>query len=228
MSETTERAATADLSSFAPRPLPDGRTLVGRYVRLERLEPRHGAALAESVGAPAALYDYLFDLPPAGPEDVVAWVETASAQSDPFFYAVVEQASGKVLGRLALMRIEPKHGVIEVGSVLFGPALQKTAGATEAIALLAAHIFEDLGYRRFEWKCNDRNLGSKRAALRFGFVFEGVFRQHMVAKGQNRDTAWFAMLDGDWPAHKRVFAAWLDPVNFSPNGRQVRPLEAFR
>ena len=230
MTERTQSApaAAADLSGFTPRPLPDGRTLAGRYVRLEKLAPRHGAALAEAVGAPASLYDYLFDLPPKAPADTIAWVEKAATQSDPFFYAAVDQKSGKVLGRLALMRIEPKHGVIEVGSILYGPALQKTAAATEAIALLAAHIFEDLGYRRFEWKCNDRNAASKRAALRLGFLYEGLFRQHMVTKGENRDTAWFAMLDGEWPARKRAFAAWLDPANFSPDGRQVRRLEAFR
>ena len=230
MTETTEggRAEAADLANFTPRPLPDGRTLAGRTVRLEKLAPRHAAGLAEAASAPASLYDFLFDLPPTGHQDVVAWVEKASAQSDPFFYAVIDQASGKVLGRLSLMRIDPRHGVIEVGSILYGPALQKTAGATEAIALLAAHVFDDLGYRRLEWKCNDRNAGSKRAALRFGFVYEGLFRQHMVVKGQNRDTAWFAMLDRDWPVNRRAFAAWLNPANFSPDGRQVRRLETFR
>ena len=184
-------------------------------MRLERLDAaRHGADLARTTAAPAALYDFLFEPPPADAAEVEAWVAQAAESLDPFFYAVVDQASGQAVGRLALMRIDAKNGVIEVGSILFGPRLQRTAGATEAIALVAGHVFDDLGYRRLEWKCNDRNLPSKRAALRFGFSYEGLFRQHMVLKGENRDTAWFAMLDHEWPARRRVFAAWLDPCEF--------------
>jgi RimJ/RimL family protein N-acetyltransferase len=125
------------------------------------------------------------------------------------------------------MRIDTVHGVIETGSILFGPALARTRGATEAIYLQARHAFDDLGYRRFEWKCNDLNEPSKRAAVRFGFTFEGVFRQHMVVKGQNRDTAWYAMLDRDWPRRKRAFESWLSPDNFSATGEQRRSLLAF-
>ncbi|BBF91625.1 GNAT family N-acetyltransferase [Blastochloris tepida] len=224
-----EGTGTRDLSDWAPRPMPDGRPLAGRFVRLERLDPaRHGADLARTTAAPAALYDFLFEPPPADPAEVVGWVAQAAASLDPFFYAVVDQASGEAVGRLALMRIDAKNGVIEVGSILFGPRLQRTAGATEAIALIAGHVFDDLGYRRLEWKCNDRNLPSKQAALRFGFSYEGLFRQHMVVKGENRDTAWFAMLDQEWPRRKRAFAAWLDVANFDADGRQRRRLEEFR
>ncbi|KAA5602293.1 GNAT family N-acetyltransferase [Blastochloris sulfoviridis] len=224
-----EGTGTRDLSHWTPRPTPDGRPLAGRFVRLERLDPaRHGADLGRTTAAPAALYDFLFEPPPVDVAKVEAWVAQAAESLDPFFYAVVDQASGEAVGRLALMRIDAKNGVIEVGSILFGPRLQRTAGATEAIALVAGHVFDDLGYRRLEWKCNDRNLPSKRAALRFGFSYEGLFRQHMVLKGENRDTAWFAMLDNDWPAHRRVFETWLDASNFSPDGRQRRRLEEFR
>jgi RimJ/RimL family protein N-acetyltransferase len=125
------------------------------------------------------------------------------------------------------MRIKPANGVIEVGNVLFSPSLQRTAAATEAMYLMASHVFEHLGYRRYEWKCNALNQASRRAALRFGFTFEGIFRQHMVVKNQSRDTAWFAMLDKEWPARKRVFEAWLDPENFDGDGRQRRPLSAI-
>lgn len=223
------RAGPADLAGWAPRPRPDGRTLAGRLVRLERLSaPRHGVNLAAAVAAPAALYDFLFEPAPAGPGDVSAWVAAVAAGADPLFYAVVDQASGRAAGRLALMRIEPQHGVIEVGHILFGRALQRTAGATEAIHLIARHVFEDLGYRRLEWKCDDRNTPSKRAALRFGFSAEGVFRQHMVIKGKNRDTAWFAMLDGEWPRLRGAFERWLQPSNFDPDGRQRRRLEEMR
>ncbi|ALK08236.1 GNAT family N-acetyltransferase [Blastochloris viridis] len=222
-------AVSADLSGWERRPLPDGRSLAGRLVRLEKLDGgRHGADLAATTAAPASLYDYLFEPPPVLPAEVIGWASEAAASLDPFFYAIVDQALGRAVGRLALMRIDAKHGVIEVGSVLFGPLLQRTAGATEAIALLAGHVFDDLGYRRLEWKCNDRNTPSKRAAVRFGFQYEGLFRQHMVQKGKSRDTAWFAMLDCEWPARQRAFAAWLDPANFDAGGRHLRRLEEFR
>jgi RimJ/RimL family protein N-acetyltransferase len=126
------------------------------------------------------------------------------------------------------MRIEPVHKVIEVGSILYTRLLQRTAAATEAMYLMARHIFEDLGYRRYEWKCNALNEPSRSAALRLGFSFEGIFRQHMIVKGLNRDTAWFAMLDSEWPARKRAFEEWLDPSNFDEEGRQKTRLNAAR
>jgi RimJ/RimL family protein N-acetyltransferase len=140
---------------------------------------------------------------------------------------VVDRATGRAVGRLTFMRIDGVHGVIETGSILFGPELARTPGATEAIYLQARHAFEDLGYRRFEWKCNALNEPSRRAAERFGFTFEGVFRQHMVVKGENRDTAWYAMLDREWPARKAAFERWLDPANFDAEGRQRVSLSAL-
>ena len=127
---------------------------------------------------------------------------------------------------MTFMRIDQTHGVIETGNILFGPRLARTRGATEAVYLQARHAFDELGYRRFEWKCNNRNEPSKRAAERLGFAFEGVFRQHMVVKGQNRDTAWYAMLDRDWPARRQAFERWLSPENFDEAGQQRRNLAA--
>jgi RimJ/RimL family protein N-acetyltransferase len=135
------------------------------------------------------------------------------------FFAVVDNRSGRVVGRQTLMRIDPAHGVIEIGNIYWGPELSRQPGATEALYLFARTVF-DLGYRRFEWKCNNRNEPSKRAAERFGFTFEGVFRQHMIQKGENRDTAWFSMLDCEWPALRTAYEAWLDPSNFDGDGQQ--------
>jgi RimJ/RimL family protein N-acetyltransferase len=145
---------------------------------------------------------------------------------DPLFHAVVDKATGIAGGRQTFMRITPEHGVIEIGNILWGPPIARTRVATEALYLAAKYVFEDLGYRRFEWKCNDLNAPSKRAARRFGFAFEGVFRQHMWTKGANRDTAWFAMLDREWPAIRAAYERWLAPSNFDAAGRQRSKLEA--
>ena len=144
----------------------------------------------------------------------------SAASADPLLYAVVCRDTGRAEGRLAFMRIDADNGVIEIGHILFGPRLARTRAATEAVCLLARTAFDDLGYRRLEWKCNARNDASRLAALRFGFAFEGVFRQHMVVKGESRDTAWFAILDRDWPALREAFERWLDPANFDAAGRQ--------
>ena len=164
---------------------------------------------------------------PPTPEPFRAWLEAEIGTTDPRFFAVIERASGRCEGRQALMRIVPEHGVIEVGNVVWGPAIARTRVATEALYLMAGYVFDTLGYRRFEWKCDAANQPSRRAALRFGFTFEGIFRQHMVIKGMNRDTAWFAMLDGDWPARKAAFEAWLLPGNFDGKGEQRRRLGDF-
>lgn len=140
------------------------------------------------------------------------------------FFGIVPKTVGVVTGYASYMRMDPANGVIEVGNILLAPVLQRTVAATEAMYLMARHIFEDLGYRRYEWKCNANNLPSRRAALRLGFTFEGIFRQHMVIKGQNRDTAWYSLLDGEWPTRKAAFEAWLDPGNFDADGQQRRPL----
>jgi RimJ/RimL family protein N-acetyltransferase/GNAT superfamily N-acetyltransferase len=216
-----------DLAHWTARPRPDGRVLEGREVRLEKLDAaRHADDLARELSGPgvAPLYTWLPDAPPQNEDEVRGWVAKAAESADPFFYAIVDKASGRAVGRMALMRIDAANGVIEVGNILYGPSLQRSTGATEAQFLFLRHVFDDLGYRRYEWKCNDLNAPSKRAALRFGFSFEGVFRQHMIVKGQNRDTAWFAMIDAEWPMLKRAFEAWLDPANRDSQGRQRIPL----
>jgi RimJ/RimL family protein N-acetyltransferase len=134
---------------------------------------------------------------------------------------------GRAEGYASYMRIDPAHGVIEVGNIMLSPSLQRTTAATEAMYLMARHVFEDLGYRRYEWKCNAKNEPSRRAALRLGFTYEGIFRQHMVIKDENRDTAWFSMLDSEWPARKMAFEAWLEPANFDASGRQKQGLAEF-
>ena len=196
--------------------------LEGRYTRLEPLGEQHVAGLWRA--AEPERYRYLPDMPPQSEADMAAFVQTAAPKDDPLFYAVVDSATGEAQGRQALMRIVPEHGVIEVGGVYWGPALARTRKATEALFLHARYVFDELGYRRFEWKCNDRNAPSRAAALRFGFEFEGVFRQHMIVKGVNRDTAWFAMLDGDWPRIRAEYERWLAPDNFDAEGRQLTPL----
>ena len=205
-----------------PRPRPARAVLEGRYARLEPLAASHAPDLFEASAAPGAeaRFAYLFDVPPARPADMAAWIEKMSAGDDPLFSAVVDKASGRAAGRQALMRITPEHGVIEIGNILWGPAMARQRTATEALYLAARHVFEDLGYRRFEWKCNDLNEPSKAAARRFGFSYEGLFRQHMWAKGANRDTAWFSMLDSEWPRRRREYDRWLDPANFDAAGRQ--------
>ena len=203
---------------------PERVTLKGRWITLAPLDPdKHAEALYEgSNGDPAreALWTYLFNGPFANFKEFAADVEVKAKAADPHYFAIVDNSSGRAVGYESLMRIDPPNRVIEVGGILYTPAIQRTAGATEAQYLLAAYVFEDLGYRRYEWKCNALNAPSRRAAERFGFSFEGIFRQHMIVKGRNRDTAWFAMLDSEWPARKAAFERWLEPGNFNEEGRQ--------
>ena len=205
-----------------PAPRPERRPLEGRYVRLEPLARAHAADLYASLppaDAPA-LYRYLPDEPPATAADLADWVVGSAASEDPLFFACVERITGRAVGRQSLLRITPEHGVIEIGHILWGGAMARSRLATEALWLMARYVFDDLGYRRFEWKCNALNEPSRRAALRFGFAFEGVFRQHLWVKGRNRDTAWYALIDSDWPRLREGYARWLDPANFDGTGRQ--------
>ena len=210
-----------------PRPRPARTVLDGRYTRLEPLSVAHAPALFDASTGPGAdaRFAYLFDVPPASLAEMQAWIAKMTAGDDPLFSTVIDKASGRATGRQALMRITPEHGVIEIGNILWGPAISRTRIATEALYLAARHVFEDLGYRRFEWKCNDLNAPSKAAAKRFGFAYEGLFRQHMWTKGANRDTAWFSMLDSEWPALRREYDRWLDPSNFDASGRQKTKLQ---
>ena len=211
-----------ELAGWRPRPRPARDPLQGRYCRLEPLDPeRHADDLFTASMAAGAeeRFRYLFE----SPQDRAGfgeWVDERSRSDDPLFYAVVDLATGRAEGRQALMRITPEHGVIEIGSILWGPAIARTRVATEALYLFARHALETLGYRRFEWKCNARNEPSRRAAARFGFTYEGTFRQHMVVKGENRDTAWFAITDSDWAVLRPAYDRWLHPDNFDGDGRQ--------
>lgn len=195
--------------------------LAGRYAVLERLDASHIAALHAANPVDAAHWAYMPYGPFVGPAVYRLWAESAAASEDPAFYAVKGAAGW--CGVASLMRIDRENGVVEIGNIAFSPGLQRTPAATEAIHLLLDHVFAS-GFRRVEWKCNTDNAPSRRAAARFGFVFEGVFRQHMVVKGRNRDTAWFAMLDGDWIHLRAAHLAWLDPANFDAAGGQHRAL----
>ncbi len=192
--------------------------LDGRHVRLEPLSQDHETGL-RAIDDPV-LFRYL----PENPQDFDNWFPAALASADPLFFAAVTGVAA--VGRVSVLRIEPEHGVAEIGHVLWGPGLRRTAAATEAVFLLVDHLF-GLGARRVEWKCDDRNVASKSAALRFGFTFEGVFRQHRIVKGENRDTAWFSLLDHEWPARRETILEWLDPANFDDQGRQRRSLQDF-
>ncbi len=205
---------------------PGAAVLTGRWCRLEPLDPgRHAADLhaAYSSAPDGRDWTYLSMDRFATPEACRAWADAAAASTDPRHYAVVDP-SGRALGTLALMRQDPANGVVEVGTVVFSRALQRTPMSTEAQYLLMRHVFDDLGYRRYEWKCDSLNEGSRRAALRLGFTYEGTFRQAVVYKGRNRDTAWFSMLDGEWPRVRAALEEWLRPANFDADGRQRRAL----
>jgi RimJ/RimL family protein N-acetyltransferase len=208
---------------------PERVVLDGRYARLEPLSAAHEPDLLEASSGPGAdaRFAYLFEMPPSGIADMNAWVAKAAAGTDPLFSAVIDKSTGRAAGRQALMRITPDHGVIEIGNILWGPAISRTRVATEALYLAARHVFEALGYRRFEWKCNDLNVPSKAAAKRFGFSYEGLFRQHMWTKGANRDTAWFSMLDSEWPRFRREYDRWLEPSNFDAGGGQRSRLQVL-
>lgn len=210
-----------------PAAKPGPVTLAGRFGRIEKLESRHAEHLWEAIQGRDRLWTYM---PSAGPfgdaSSFATWVAERAAQNDPCFYAIID-TTGRALGLLSLLNIRPEHGVIEVGHILYAPALQRTPLATEAQYLLARYVFETLGYRRYEWKCDSLNARSRSAALRLGFTFEGIFRQHMITKGRNRDTAWFSMLDSEWPAREAKFERWLAPDNFDAAGRQRLSLTAM-
>ena len=220
-----------DLRHWTARERPAVAVLEGRYVRLERLDAaRHADELfsASDTAEADAKFRWLYETPPADRDSFRAWVAKVAASEDPLFYAVIDKASGKVAGRQTYMRIDTANGAIEIGNIYWGPLVSQRPAATEALYLFARHVFDDLGYRRFEWKCNNDNLPSKKAAARFGFVAEGVFRQHLVVKGLNRDTAWFSIIDKDWAVLRPAYDAWLAPENFDSVGQQKRRLEEFR
>ena len=220
-----------DLSHWQPRPRPQRTPLDGRTVRLEPLDAvLHGDGLYEASCVPdiESRFAWLPDVPPSSRIAFQPWLDKAQDSEDPLFFTVFDKASGKIAGRQSLMRIDAPNGVAEIGHIYWGPLVSRKPAATEAQFLFMKYVFETLGYRRYEWKCNDLNEPSKRAALRFGFQYEGLFRQHLVVKGKNRDTAWFSVIDKEWPALRAAYEAWLDPANFDRNGVQIRRLEEFR
>jgi RimJ/RimL family protein N-acetyltransferase len=205
--------------------------MAGRYVTLVPLDPaEHGPALWEHAARKEnrALWRYLFDGPFGDYGALSQALKKKAASEDPLFFAITDNRSERAVGYASFMRIEPAHRCLEVGGILYTPALQRTRGATEAMYLMARYVFDELGYRRYEWKCDALNRISRRAALRLGFQFEGIFRQHMIIKGRNRDTAWFSMLDSEWPARKKAFEDWLDPSNFDEAGLQKSALNPNR
>jgi RimJ/RimL family protein N-acetyltransferase len=210
---------------------PERVTLKGRWITLAPLDAeKHAEALYEGSNGDESrerVWTYLFDGPFTNLAEFAANIQLKARSSDPLFFAVIDNSSGRAVGYQTLMRFDPPNRVIEVGNIMYTPAMQRTQGGTEAQYLFARHVFDDLGYRRYEWKCNNLNAPSKRAAERFGFAFEGIFRQHMIVKGRNRDTAWFSMLDSEWPARKAAYERWLSPGNFDAEGRQRIALSAL-
>jgi RimJ/RimL family protein N-acetyltransferase len=219
-----ERSAGEALPGWEPRARPGRSPLRGAYVLLAPVDPSADAEPLFEASRDPAIWTYLFDGPYERLDDFRRMLEQAAPLEDPLRYTIVRD--GRPEGMASYMRITPEHGVIEIGNIWFGTPMQRTTGATEAIYLLARNAFDTLGYRRLEWKCNALNAASRRAAERFGFECEGVFEQHMVVKGRNRDTAWYAITDKRWPAVHAAFDAWLDPANFDADGRQLTALDA--
>ncbi len=213
---------------WSPVARPEREEMRGSHVLVRPLDPAGDAepfhAATHPPAAEEGLWTYLHDGPYESAEQLRTMMEWVAGLEDPLLFTFVRLADRRPLGRAAYMRIEPRSGVIEIGAILLSPELQRTVAATEAIYLMARHAFDDLGYRRLEWKCDALNAPSRRAAARYGFTFEGVFRQHMVVKGRNRDTAWFAITDEEWPRIRAGFEAWLAEGNFDAGGSQQRPL----
>jgi RimJ/RimL family protein N-acetyltransferase len=210
-----------------PAAWPGPVTLQGRFGHVEKLTPKHADNLWQAVKGHDRIWTYIPSYGPFPDEATFAqWLAGHAERGDPYAYAIVD-AQGRAVGIFTLLAIRPEHRVIEVGHVVYAPALQRTPLATEAQYLLARYVFETLAYRRYEWKCDSLNAPSRRAALRYGFSFEGIFRQHMIGKGRSRDTAWYAMLDGEWPARKANFERWLAPDNFTADGRQIQSLSTL-
>ncbi len=226
-----KQAVGSPVPRWQARTPPQRRTIEGRYCRLEPLDAaRHTSDLYSAYCQAGDDRDWTYMVmgPFADEDSYRCYLDGAAASSDPLHYAVIDRRSGRAVGTLALMRIDLKNGVVEVGTVMFSPALKRTPISTEAQYLLMRYVFEDLGYRRYEWKCDSLNEPSRKAAARLGFQYEGMFRQALVYKGRNRDTAWFSIIDSEWPALRTAFEAWLAPENFDQHGAQRLALSAMR
>jgi RimJ/RimL family protein N-acetyltransferase len=218
------------LPHWTARPRPPRNAMEGRFCRVEPLDPaRHAADLhdANSLDPERRNWTYLPYGPFARLDDYRGWLDRVAASDDPFVHTIIERRSGRAVGVASYMRIDPPAGVIEVGGINYSPALQRTPAATEAMYLMMRRVFDELGYRRYEWKCDSLNAPSRAAAHRLGFKYEGLFRQATVYKSRNRDTCWFSILDSEWPALKVSFERWLDPDNFDTTGRQRQSLSSF-
>lgn len=213
-----------------PAKPPPQSPITGRLVRIEPLNPSHLDGLYDSIGRPesAPLWTYMSSGPFQDKPSFEKFITTHLESSHGFPYTIIDLAREKPIGFYILMRMDPPNRVIEIGSIVFSPVLQRTTAATEAIYLIARVVFEELGYRRLEWKADSMNAPSRRAAVRFGFSYEGTFRQHMIVKGRNRDTAWFSILDSEWSVVRDALENWLDKSNFDDAGNQYRSLESFR
>ena len=222
-----ERILGTPVPGWSPPPRPDRDVISGRYARLERLNAaQHAPGLFRAYRGDDSLWDYMPVGPFADEAAMTGWAHQAEASQDPVFYAITDLETGLIAGQASFLRIAPQDGSIEVGFICFSPVLQRTRAATEAMYLMMRWAFQ-AGYRRYEWKCNALNQGSRRAAQRLGFSFEGIFRQATVTKGRNRDTAWFACIDAEWPALKTAFDTWLDPGNFDADRQQRQTLSAL-
>jgi RimJ/RimL family protein N-acetyltransferase len=226
-----KRAMAEDLKNWKPRPAPQPVALEGRYVSLEPYDrARHAEGLWKALGAEGtnALLAYFAAPDFANATEFADWLDTVQTKGGWLTEVFRDRKSGEIVGMANYMRADPANGVVEVGGVAHGPAMARSPLSTEVHYLMARHVFEDLGYRRYEWKCHNENAPSKVAADRLGFSFEGVFRKHMISRGANRDTAWYAMIDDEWPAIKAAFESWLDPANFNSDGSQKVSLKALR
>lgn len=217
----------SDFPSMWPEPA--RRVLTGRWCSLEPLDPDlHGDALFEAVSGEQSggLHRYLADPIPVSRAEFDAWLIPRASSPDPMFFAVIDGTLGRAEGRQSLMDIVPQHGTAEIGHILWGPRIARSRVSTEAFFLLADYVMTKLSYRRWQWRCNANNAPSRRAAERFGFTFEGIFRNHMIVKGESRDTAWYSITDAEWPAIRARFLAWLDPANFRADGSQLISLHS--
>ena len=217
------------VDGWKPPPRPPREPMIGRTCRVEPLDPAaHARQLydANALDADERNWTYLPYGPFAGFDEYAGWLRGVAAGADPMFHTIVDRASGEAVGVASYLRIDPAAGSIEVGHINYSPKLQRSIAATEAMYLMMKRAFE-LGYRRYEWKCHALNAASRAAAQRLGFSYEGIFRQARVDKGRNRDTAWYAAIDREWPALERAFARWLDPANFDAQGRQLTSLTAL-
>ena len=219
------------VTDWTPRQLPPRTPMTGRFCTVAPLDPEHHAAqlfAAYAGDAEGRMWTYLPRGPYASLGEFRSWADTACQADDPLVHAIIDNASAAAVGTASYMRIEPPVGVIEIGSITYSSRLQRRPAATEAMYLMMRRVFDELGYRRYEWKCDSLNAPSRAAAARLGFRYEGLFRQASLTRGRNRDTTWFSVIDSEWPVLREAFERWLAPANFAPDGTQRRNLASFR